>query len=66
MLYDPGRNRTMIGTKAIAQAQTGDSLKGDRSEGVQACNQKQLRCHWELNDVGALEMIWSIGGAISK
>jgi hypothetical protein len=61
MLYDPGRDRTVIDTKVIAQAQTGDSLKRDRPEGVEACNQKQLKCHWELSDAGSLEMIWSLG-----
>lgn len=49
----------MIGAKVIARSPTGDSLKGDQPEGAQAYNQKQLKCHWELNDAGALQMIWS-------
>jgi hypothetical protein len=59
MLYDPSRDRTVIGTNVIAERKTGDSLKSDRPEGTETCDQKRLNCHWRLNDGGALEMIWS-------
>lgn len=59
MLYDPSRDRTVIGTNVIAERKTGDSLKRGRSEATETCDQKRLNCRWRRNDAGALDMIWS-------
>ena len=62
MLYDPDRDRAVTSTKVIAKAQPGDCLKRDRAGGTQTSDTgRRLNCRWELNEVGALEMIWSVG-----